>query len=689
MCMVPCASLPLSGDGYVAAGDTYTLTLGDGLMNLGSGTDVSYTINWGDGTDSTTITADDLAAAGDQVTHVFPGMTSGNTVDISVDVNVGSISGSDTTYTTYTGVGGLSVTVDSTTATTTAVTLTNDAANLGDTAALQVIVTADVTELGITTGGVEFYEQLGTGATAALIDLGAGTLESPDVFVLRTPPLAAGDNNFIAVYSGDGFYQPSTSAALTVLIAGADDTLSIGGPSCAIAEGTDVSLSLPNDPYGNAITQWTINWGDGTPFGASSHAYGAPGTYTITALGQSSAGFFEGTTTVTVSSSLSASAPSDATVTVDNVEYSGADTEDGGSLAPDQLHVSFNGPAAAESYNVSIDWGDGSPATTFSLDPGQTSVTNPDEAGFDYPLQQYAANGTYGIIVTVTDAENNSASNSSTPFDVTYSNSAPSNLTLSLDQTTVSAGSGEPNLSGSFTEPQPNILHVVTVDWGDGTEESPDITTVVLAAGQTTFTAQPNSTTYATAGDYTITATVAGMDGSTSQSTTVTVATTTTTLSVPSTGTYGDSVTLTATVSPTPSGAGTPTGEVDFFNQTTGMDLGTGTLNAGVATLSVSNLAAGDDSIVASYYGDDNFPASDSSVQTIAVSAPALSIDDVEAPSTIVKGGIATLSGTVANIDGGFHAYGQLGREPGWGLHGDLPARRHVVRSQSPVRGFG
>ena len=210
-------------------------------------------------------------------------------------------------------------------------------------------------------------------------------------------------------------------------------------------------------------------------------------------------------------------------MTVDNVEYSGADTEDGGSLAPDQLHVSFNGPAAAESYNVSIDWGDGSAATTFSLDPGQTSVTNPDEAGFDYPLQQYAANGTYGIIVTVTDAENNSASNSSTPFDVTYSNSAPSNLTLSLDQTTVSAGSGEPNLSGSFTDPQPNIPHVVTVNWGDGGEGSPDITTVALAAGQVTFTAQPNSNTYATAGDYTITATVAGMDGSTTASTSVTV----------------------------------------------------------------------------------------------------------------------------------------------------------------------
>ena len=36
---------------------------------LVAATDVVYTINWNDGTDPTTITADDLAAAGYQVTH--------------------------------------------------------------------------------------------------------------------------------------------------------------------------------------------------------------------------------------------------------------------------------------------------------------------------------------------------------------------------------------------------------------------------------------------------------------------------------------------------------------------------------------------------------------------------------------------------------------------------------------------
>ncbi len=168
-------------------------------------------------------------------------------------------------------------------------------------------------------------------------------------------------------------------------------------------------------------------------------------------------------------------APSGVDVTVGNVQYSGADTEEGGSLSPEMLQVHFTGPASAESYNVSIDWGDGSQPTTFSLNPGQTE--------FDYPLPQYANNGSYPITVTVTDAEDNSASNT-TPLYVTYSNSAPSSLTLSLGQTTFQAGSGGPDLSGSFTDPQPNIAHVVTIDWGDETASSgPDTTTVDLAPG--------------------------------------------------------------------------------------------------------------------------------------------------------------------------------------------------------------
>ena len=41
--------LSLSGAGSVAAGTPYTLTIGDGGSDLGSGPCVSYVVNWGDG----------------------------------------------------------------------------------------------------------------------------------------------------------------------------------------------------------------------------------------------------------------------------------------------------------------------------------------------------------------------------------------------------------------------------------------------------------------------------------------------------------------------------------------------------------------------------------------------------------------------------------------------------------------
>ena len=115
---------------------------------------------------------------------------------------------------------------------------------------------------------------------------------------------------------------------------------------------------------------------------------------------------------------------------------------------------------------------------------------------------------------------------------------------------------------------------------------------------------------------------------------------------------YGDSVTFTATVAPTAAGFGTPTGTVDFYDDTTGIDLGTCTLDDGTSSLSTSDLAAGGHTIAATYNGDDNFPSSQSTV-SIAVIGQTLSIDNVTIdPSSVNKGGIATLSGDVVNVDG-------------------------------------
>jgi len=94
-------------------------------------------------------------------------------------------------------------------------------------------------------------------------------------------------------------------------------------------------------------------------------------------------------------------------------------------------------------------------------------------------------------------------------------------------------------------------------------------------------------------------------------------ATTATIISSAGTSVFGQSVQFTATISATAPGAGTPTGTVQFFEGVT--SLGAGTIASGQATLSISSLSVGVNSITAVYSGDTNFTASTSGaiVQTV------------------------------------------------------------------------
>ena len=437
---------------------------------------------------------------------MFNTTTSGITVDLNVAGDPNS---------PYYSVGSLAVNVDTNTATNTSFSITNSPANFGDTATLQATVAADLAGIGPPTGTVEFYEQMGS----ETIDLGAGTLNA-GVATLTTPRLVNGSYTFTAVYSGDDTFVQSTSAAAAATISDNPADTAAFTDDWEADEGETYVFSPPACVDGQSIAEWVVNWGDGSPYldvpgnTVVTHAFGAPGSFTITAVGIAGSNFYLGTESVWVWSA----APSAVSVSADNCAIQRGRHGGRRQRSPDQLHVSFTGPASQESYTVTINWGgadaDDDGTTTFSLNPGQTS--------FVYPLPQYAVAGTYPITLTVTDAESNYAASSA--FYVTYTNSAPSALVLSLDQSTVTAGSGEPNLSGSFTDPQFNIAHVVTIDWGDETAGSPaDTTTIDLDPGETTFQAEPNSTTYAAAGTYPISVTVTGMDGTTGATTSVTV----------------------------------------------------------------------------------------------------------------------------------------------------------------------
>ncbi len=103
---------------------------------------------------------------------------------------------------------------------------------------------------------------------------------------------------------------------------------------------------------------------------------------------------------------------------------------------------------------------------------------------------------------------------------------------------------------------------------------------------------------------------------------------TTTTASVSSTGaSLGQMITIAAKVIANAPGSGTPTGSVDFFDTTTGDDLGNFNLSSGVATLNTASLPPGSNAITLSYSGDSNFLTSTTTAATIVINQSIIILD--------------------------------------------------------------
>ncbi len=126
--------------------------------------------------------------------------------------------------------------------------------------------------------------------------------------------------------------------------------------------------------------------------------------------------------------------------------------------------------------------------------------------------------------------------------------------------------------------------------------------------------------------------------------------TTTTLLASPTSATYGASVKLTATVS---SAAGTPTGTVDFYDN--GASIGTGTLTgSGSATLTVTTLPVGTDSITATYAAQGSFAGSSTLTATQVIISTAATATALTASTTSATYWTPiTLTATVTVTPGG------------------------------------
>ncbi|MGC9292428.1 MAG: Ig-like domain repeat protein [Acidobacteriaceae bacterium] len=157
---------------------------------------------------------------------------------------------------------------------------------------------------------------------------------------------------------------------------------------------------------------------------------------------------------------------------------------------------------------------------------------------------------------------------------------------------------------------------------------------------------------------------------------------------------YGGSVTLMATVTVTSSGSPVPGGTVTFYyNGAT--SLGTGTIDGatGEATLNVTSLPAGSDSITASYATQGNYAASTSSPVGVTVAQPSATMTLVLSPlspitygtsasvQVALAGNIGTPTGTVSfMVDGGTAQVAPLvGGAAGLNLGSTLAAGNHTI----------
>jgi beta propeller repeat protein len=340
-------------------------------------------------------------------------------------------------------------------------------------------------------------------------------------------------------FEGDGTYDTlwsSSSSAShtwgddytgTVIVQVRDEDDSMNRDTCSVnvvnvAPTGDIDVSFSGDE-GSSITftatgynsgsddlTFTWDWVDGTsdtvsiyyndgdgpdpypstygtyPFTATDtvyHTYGDNAEYTVTlTIADEDGGYVVYTTTVTVNN-------------IAPVVNAGADqTVDEGDLVI--INPTFTDTGSADTHTATINWGDGSTAT--SIDPATSPLSD---------THTYADDGTYTVTVTVTDDDEGEGSDTLT---VTVSNVAPTASIDSVEQPI--AGFILPNdvltFTGSFTDPGTLDTHTTEWDFGDGDS----------AAGFSV------THSYVSAGVYTVTFTVTDDDvGVGTATTTITV----------------------------------------------------------------------------------------------------------------------------------------------------------------------
>ena len=333
--------------------------------------------------------------------------------------------------------------------------------------------------------------------------------------------------------------QVAEEARLTVTAVGDQQT----------SEGTNLSIQDIGtfvDPWNSTdIYSYTIDWGDGTPvdsgfatiddFGGDgsprlgsfdgAHTYADNGTYTVTVT---ITAIFEGegfgdSSSAQFNVNVANVAPT-LTVVPNQVTNEGTllSITDLGMFSDPGFDNPLNvGGEVSEKFTYSINWGDGTPASSgpATIDvPGAPGTTT--QGSFN-GSHTYADNGVYTVTVTLADDDGGVAVQT---FEVTVNNVAPT-LTVAPNQVTTEGAILSITNIGQITDPGfDNPLNIggetsekftYAINWGDGTptQSGPVTIDVPGGAGRPTQGSFDGSHIYADNGVYTVTVTVIDDDG--------------------------------------------------------------------------------------------------------------------------------------------------------------------------------
>ncbi|SET60723.1 von Willebrand factor type D domain-containing protein [Nitrosomonas marina] len=442
-------TISVSGAPQVDVGATYTFNLGT-VTDPGDDTVTDYIVDWGDGTSDTFNTAGDVmhtyAAAGD------------NTITVDLVDEDG----------THVNAGSLSVLVNSA-PDGVAVSAGNDTAISEGGTFVRTITFTDGEDTG------------GDGWTYS-VDFGDGS-------ELETGSIVAGANSFdISHEFADGDASHNVSVTVTDTVGDTDTkqfavnvfnvipTITVTGePQVNTGNTYILNLSAVVDPGNDTVTDFIVNWGDGTTdtFNASgdvTHVYGSPGSNTISVLLKDE----DGTHAAVGNFNVQVIDPI-AGVSVDAGPNSIINEGE-----PFLRTITFTDgeDANLDGWTYSIDWGDGS-----AIEPG--SIANGADAfGINHIFADGAASHT--VSVTVTDTAGDSDTQQ---FILEVNNVVP---TIAL------GGASEVNIGdsytlnlGSITDPGNDTVTSYVVYWGDGTSSTfntaGDVTHVYNSTGNGTI----------------------------------------------------------------------------------------------------------------------------------------------------------------------------------------------------------